>query len=142
MTFHTPSPHEENAVYTPLAEMNVTPFIDVMLVLLIIFMVTAPMLAKGMNVDLPKAAIAQPLNPKVPLVVSLDGEKRLFLGQEEVTRETLVARIKAELGEPARVVHVRGDKSANYGDIVAVLDELAAGGIAKLSLVTRVAPQP
>ena len=137
MAFNTGNTPEEGSVYTPLAEMNVTPFIDVMLVLLIIFMVTAPMLAKGMNVDLPKAASAQPLDPKAPIIIAVDGDKRIFLGKEEVPRETLVARVKAELGEPARVVHIRGDKAASYGDVVGLLDDLAAGGITKLSIITR-----
>lgn len=137
MAFNTGNTPEEGSVYTPLAEMNVTPFIDVMLVLLIIFMVTAPMLTKGMNIDLPKAASAQPLDPKAPIIIAVDGERRIFLGKEEVRREALVARVKAELGEPARVVHIRGDKAAAYGDVVGLLDDLAAGGITKLSIITR-----
>jgi biopolymer transport protein TolR len=141
MAFDTKPSGETDDLYTPLAEMNVTPFIDVMLVLLIIFMVTAPMLASGMNVDLPKAASAQPLHPKEPIIVAIDGEKRIFLGKEEVSREEIVARIKAELGEPARVVHVRGDKAAQYGDVVSLLDELAAAGITRLSIITRAAPK-
>lgn len=137
MAFNTGNHHEDGGVYTPLAEMNVTPFIDVMLVLLIIFMITAPMLAKGMNVDLPKAASAQPLDTREPIIIAVDGEKRIYLGKEEVPREALVVRVKAEIGEPARVVHIRGDKAASYGDVVGLLDDLAAGGITKLSIITR-----
>lgn len=141
MAFSSQPPGEKDELYTPLAEMNVTPFIDVMLVLLIIFMATAPMLASGMNVDLPKAASSQPLNPKEPIIVAIDGEKRVFIGKEEVPREAIIARVKAELGEPARVVHVRGDKAAQYGDVVSLLDELAAAGITRLSIITRTAPK-
>jgi biopolymer transport protein ExbD/biopolymer transport protein TolR len=142
MAFNSNAPHDEEAVYTPLAEMNVTPFIDVMLVLLIIFMITAPMLASGMSVNLPKAASAQPLEQRAPIIIAVDGQNRVFLGQEEVPRALLLARVKAELGEPARVVHVRGDTGARYGDVVLLLDELASGGISRLSLVTRSASAP
>jgi biopolymer transport protein ExbD/biopolymer transport protein TolR len=141
MAFSSQPPGEKDELYTPLAEINVTPFIDVMLVLLIIFMVTAPMLASGMNVDLPKAASAQPLQPKEPIILAIDDEKRIFLGKEEIARDKVVARVKAELGEPARVVHVRGDKAAQYGDVVGLLDELAAAGITRLSIITRTAPK-
>jgi biopolymer transport protein ExbD/biopolymer transport protein TolR len=141
MAFDTKSSGESDELYTPLAEMNVTPFIDVMLVLLIIFMVTAPMLASGMNVDLPKAASAQPLQPKEPIILAIDGEKRVYIGKEEIARDQVVARVKADLGEPARVVHVRGDKAAQYGDVVGLLDELAAAGITRLSIITRTAPK-
>lgn len=137
MAFNRNTPRDDEAVYTPLAEMNVTPFIDVMLVLLIIFMITAPMLASGMSVNLPKAASAQPLEQREPIIIAIDGERRVFLGKEEVPRVALLMRVKAELGEPARVVHVRGDRTASYGDVVSLLDELAAGGISRLSLVTR-----
>lgn len=121
----------------PLAEINVTPMVDVMLVLLIIFMVAAPMLSSGMKVDLPQAKSAQPTDPQNPIVLTIGADKKVTLGPDEIARPELVARIKAMMGAESRIVHVRGDRTASYGDIVAVLDELALNGITKLSLIAN-----
>ncbi len=110
-------------LYQPLAEINVTPLVDVMLVLLIIFMVTAPLLAKGMKVNLPQANAARPLNPKEPIVVAVGKDGKIALGSEEVSADALIDGVRAMMGEDtAKVVHVRGDKEANYGDVVSVMD--------------------
>jgi biopolymer transport protein TolR len=130
-------PDSDDELYAPLAELNVTPFIDVVLVLLVVFMITAPMLAAGMNVDLPKAAAARPLEPKEPIVISVGTEGKLFLGTEEIGRAELIGKVKAKLAGTPVPVHVRGDKAANWGDVVAVLDELAQSGVSALSIVTR-----
>lgn len=121
----------------PLAEINVTPMVDVMLVLLIIFMVAAPMLSSGMKVDLPQAKSAQPTDPQNPIVLTIGADKKITLGPDEIARPELVARIKAMMGAESRIVHVRGDRTASYGDIVSVLDELALNGITKLSLIAN-----
>ena len=86
-------------LYQPLAEINVTPLVDVMLVLLIIFMVTAPLLTPGVKVDLPKASSAKALNPKEPLVVSVGRDGRLAFGSDEVTLDTLAGAVKAKMGD-------------------------------------------
>jgi biopolymer transport protein TolR len=126
-----------DGLYQPLAEINVTPLVDVMLVLLIIFMVTAPLLAKGMKVNLPQAKAAQPLNPKEPIVVAVGKDGKIALGAEEVTADTLIDGIRAMMGEDTgRVVHVRGDKEANYGEVVAVMDKLATNGVTHIAIVT------
>jgi biopolymer transport protein TolR len=121
----------------PMAEINVTPMVDVMLVLLIIFMVAAPMLSSGMKVDLPQARSAEPTDPKNPIVLTISADNKISLGADEIARPDLVARIKAMLGEEERIVHVRGDRTATYGDIVGVLDELALNGITRLSLIAN-----
>jgi biopolymer transport protein ExbD/biopolymer transport protein TolR len=119
------------------ADINVTPMVDVMLVLLIIFMVTAPLLAAGMKVDLPQAKAAQPLNPKEPIVVIIDKNGKVALGADPVEAGDLVALIRAKMGDdPGRVVHLRGDKEAAYGQVVAVMDELASHGITHIAMVT------
>jgi biopolymer transport protein TolR len=127
-----------NDLYQPLADINVTPLVDVMLVLLIIFMVTAPLLAKGVKVNLPQASAAQPINQKDPIVVTVGKEGKVSLGADEVSPDSLVDGIRAMMGEDAtRVVHVRGDTDAVYGDVVAIMDKLATNGITHIAIMTN-----
>ena len=120
---------------SPMAEINVTPMVDAMLVLLIIFMVAAPMMSTGMKVDLPQAKSAEPTDPKDPIVLTIAADRKITIGPDEIERADLIPRLKAMMGEEDRIVHVRGDRTASYGDIVAVLDELALNGITRLSLI-------
>jgi biopolymer transport protein TolR len=130
-------------LYRPLAEINVTPLVDVMLVLLIIFMVTAPLLTPGVKVDLPKANSAKALNPKEPLVVSIGKDGRLAFGSDEVTLETLASAVAAKMGEDTtQVVHIRGDKDAAFGNVVSAMDRLRLAGIAHIAIVTAPGPKP
>jgi biopolymer transport protein ExbD/biopolymer transport protein TolR len=126
-----------DGLYQPLADINVTPLVDVMLVLLIIFMVTAPLLAKGVKVNLPQAKAAQPINQKDPIVVAVGKDGKVSLGNDEVKVDTIADAVRSVLGDDiSRVVHVRGDKEASYGDVVAVMDRLAANGITHISILT------
>ncbi|MGE0237203.1 MAG: ExbD/TolR family protein [Parvibaculaceae bacterium] len=136
MSFNLSADHDGDDL-APMAEINVTPMVDVMLVLLIIFMVAAPMLSSGMKVDLPQAKSAEPTDPKNPIVLTIGADSKISLGADEIARADLVPRIRAMIGEEDRVVHVRGDRSATYGDIVAVLDDLALNGITRLSLIAN-----
>ncbi|HTR14541.1 MAG TPA: biopolymer transporter ExbD [Roseiarcus sp.] len=130
-------------LYQPLAEINVTPLVDVMLVLLIIFMVTAPMLAAGIKVNLPKASTAAPLEASDPVVVAVAKDGAIWVGKDSVSRETLAAAVQAKLAVSNGVVQLRGDKDASYGDVVAVMDELAANGIRRIAIVSSGhAPRP
>ena len=125
-------------LYQPLADINVTPLVDVMLVLLIIFMITAPLLAKGVKVNLPQASAAVPLNQKDPIIVTIGKDGKISLGPDEVSTDTLLAGIKAQMGDDlGRVVHVRGDTEAVYGQIVAVMDQLATNGITHIAVMTN-----
>jgi biopolymer transport protein TolR len=125
-------------IYKPLADINVTPLVDVMLVLLIIFMVTAPLLAKGVKVNLPQAKAAQPLNQKDPIVVTIGKEGKISLNSDPVTAEALVDGVRAMMGDDlTRVVHVRGDTDAVYGEVVAVMDRLATNGITHIAIMTN-----
>ena len=130
------SKDDESDEFSPLADINVTPFIDVMLVLLIIFMVTAPMLATGMKVDLPKARIAQPLENQKPVVVTISAEGGLQVGDGMVGLDSLVAQVRSALNDEDKLIQVRGDVGARYGVVVEVLDLLAANGLTKIALVT------
>jgi biopolymer transport protein TolR len=123
-------------LYQPLAEINVTPLVDVMLVLLIIFMVTAPMLAAGIKVNLPSAKTAQPLETKDPVIVAVTKDGSVSVGKDSVSRENLVATVKARLADSNGVVQLRGDRDAAYGDVVSVMDDLAAGGLNRIAIVS------
>jgi biopolymer transport protein TolR len=123
-------------LYKPVADINVTPLVDVMLVLLIIFMVTAPLLASGMKVNLPTATAAQPLNPQEPIVVIVSKEGKVALGPDEVEPARLVDAIREKIGDDlTRTIHVRGDREAPYGAIVTVLDLLASNGLVHIAIV-------
>jgi biopolymer transport protein TolR len=123
----------------PMSDMNVTPMIDVMLVLLVVFMVTAPFLTTGIRVSLPNAN-AQSINGNdVPIVVHIDAEKRVFIGDIEVSADTLADKLKAiiqENGSEAKIF-VRGDKTLSYGAIMGVMGSIAGAGFKKVVLVTE-----
>ncbi len=126
------------ARYQPHAEINVTPFVDVMLVLLIVFMVTAPLLTVGVPVELPKTAAAQLVDRDEPLIVSVDAEGKIFLQETERTLESLIATLLAVRTErPDAVVYVRGDRAIAYGAVMRVMGALVAAGVTELSLVAE-----
>ena len=126
----------------PMAEINVTPFIDVMLVLLVIFMITAPLLAAGVKVDLPQARSPEVLENQKPVVLTVAPDGRVHFGEREIVRTELIAVLHAEGAARERHVHVRGDAKAGYGDIVEILDLLAMHGFTRVALVTRKAGEP
>ncbi len=124
--------------YKPLAEINVTPLVDVMLVLLIVFMVTAPLMTSGVNVDLPKASAA-PLNQDAtPITVSLNSAGKIFIGDDEVQLPDLVAKLQANAkNDPTRRIFVRGDKDLSYGRIMEVMGTVTQGGFTKVALLAE-----
>ena len=126
-----------------LSEINVTPFIDVMLVLLIIFMVAAPLMMVGVPLKLPKTAAQTIAQPHKPVVVSLDKDGHLFLGQDEASLDKLPERLAALVkSDPELVVYVRADKMIDYGRIMDLLGKVGAGGVVRLSLVAEGQPLP
>ncbi|MBY0335967.1 MAG: protein TolR [Acetobacteraceae bacterium] len=137
--------------YKPMAEINVTPFVDVMLVLLIIFMVAAPMMTSGVPVDLPRTS-AQPLNQEQePLTITVDPQGRIFLQETEVPLEGLVAQLQAiarnqQPGAPERRIFVRGDRAISYGRVMEVMGTISAGGFTRVALLAEqtnaTAPRP
>ena len=133
----------------PMAEINVTPMVDVMLVLLIIFMVTAPLLTVGVPVELPKTDAKQLSTSKeFPLTVTVDKEGKIHLGasedkNEDVTLDTLTAKLTAIATARGKTgtdeaVFIRGSKDIDYGTVAKVMARLSAAGFRKLSLVTEV----
>ena len=124
--------------YQPLAEINVTPMVDVMLVLLVIFMVTAPLLSVGVPLDLPKSKAAAITHPKKPVIVSLNREDEVFIGDDKVVRADLEARLAALAGEdPSRIVYVRGDRTVTYAALMDILGLVNRAGFGKVSLVAQ-----
>jgi biopolymer transport protein TolR len=123
---------------TTLSEINVTPLVDVMLVLLIIFMVTAPMLQQGLDVNLPVAAgTAQPdREEQIVLAVTKQGE--IFLNQTAYKLEDLLPKLRALYqARPDRAVFLRADTDVPYGTVVRVMDEVKKAGIIKLGMITQ-----
>lgn len=124
----------------PMAEINVTPFVDVMLVLLIIFMVTAPLLVTGVPVDLPESRANALEQEQEPVQISIDNDGRIFIDDEELSRGALETRLRdiaAEQNpEDPRQIMLRGDKTLDYGLIMGVMGELNRAGLNRVSLVT------
>ncbi len=124
--------------YRPMAEINITPMVDVMLVLLIIFMVAAPLMVAGVPVDLPKTTASKLAQPKKPMVVTLDAEGKLYIRDEEVTRATLVPRLQQlKAAEGDTVVYVRADRKNAYGDVMELLGRVGEVGYQRLSLLAN-----
>jgi biopolymer transport protein TolR len=123
--------------YRPMAEINVTPMVDVMLVLLVIFMVTAPMMTSGVNIDLPKTSAAPVNTDSKPLTISVDGQGQIFLQEEKLELGDLVERLKAiSDGNNDRRILVRADKDLAYGKIMQLMATVQQGGFTKVALLS------
>ena len=123
-----------------MSEINVTPFVDVMLVLLIVFMVTAPLLTAGVPVDLPKTRAPALGQDKEPLEVTVDKAGTVYLQKMAVPVDELVPKLQAIAGTGYdQRIFVRGDQTVNYGKVMEVMGILSAAGFSRLALVTNVA---
>ena len=122
--------------YRPMSEINVTPFVDVMLVLLIVFMVTAPLLTVGVPVDLPETRADAISDPVEPLVISVDRDGQIYLQDTSLEAEALIPRLRAITeNKPDTRIYVRGDKAINYGRIMEVMGRINAAGFTRVALV-------
>jgi biopolymer transport protein TolR len=124
-----------------MAEINVTPMVDVMLVLLIIFMVSAPLLTVGVPIDLPQSQAKSLDQDKEPLTVSVNNDGKVFLQNSEIPVQELVAKLKAVTdarGGAEERIYVRGDRKVNYGTVMQVMGRLSAAGFRRVALVTEV----
>jgi biopolymer transport protein TolR len=122
--------------YAPIADINVTPMVDVMLVLLVIFMITAPLLQVGVPVDLPKTSAQQVGGKDEPLVVSVNAKDEVFLGETKYEVDELATKLKAVHEEkPDQRVFIRGDKTINYGRMMQVMGIVIDSGFRQLGLL-------
>jgi TolR protein len=124
---------------SPMSDINVTPFVDVMLVLLIVFMVAAPMMMVGVPVQLPRTSAARIAQTAPPVVVTVARDGQVFLRQDPVAEYNLAARL-AELREAEAndaPVYVRGDRSVAYGDVMRVMGRVTAAGVSRVSLIAE-----
>ncbi|MCY4512150.1 MAG: biopolymer transporter ExbD [Bdellovibrionales bacterium] len=120
-----------------LSEINVTPFVDVMLVLLVIFMVTAPMLQQGIDLSLPEARSSGTPPPGDPFILKIKKNKKIYLGSQVVPLKTLSPKLAAIFkNKPHRGIYVQADKSLPYGFVARTLGEIKASGIIHINLVT------
>lgn len=127
------------------ADINVTPLVDVMLVLLIVFMITAPLLTVAVPVDLPKTNARSVSQDKEPLVITIDARGKIYLQQTQLEPEALINRLKAITGANADArIFVRGDSSINYGEVIKLMGLVTAAGYNKVALVAELptGPQP
>jgi biopolymer transport protein ExbD len=131
--------------YRPLAEINVTPFVDVMLVLLIIFMVAAPLMMVGVPLQLPRTSATSIGQPREPIIVSVTRTGEVYLGDEPVVLTQLPQRLaQLQAGNAPATVYVRGDQALAYGRVMQVIGLVSRAGFAKVSLIAEgmAAPTP
>src|SRR5438067_10509817 len=122
----------------PMSEINVTPLVDVMLVLLVVFMVAAPLLTVGVPVDLPQTQSPPITEPKEPLVITINGEGRIYIQETEIPTDSLVPRLQAITStNPDALLYVRGDRGINYGRVVEVMSLVSTAGCRRVSLIAE-----
>ena len=126
--------------YSPLAAINVTPMVDVMLVLLVIFMVAAPLLTVGVPINLPKTSAAEVQQPHKPIIVSINNSGEIFIGDDAVASTELKPRLDAlAADDPSRIVYVRGDREIPYARVMDLLGLINTTGFCKVSLLAEAA---
>ncbi len=124
--------------YRPLAEINVTPFVDVMLVLLIVFMVTAPLLTVGVPIDLPKTKAQALSQPEEPLVISVNSAGVIYIQETTVELDNLVPRLLAiTQNKPDTRIYLRGDRKISYGRIMEVMGTVNVAGFSRVALIAE-----
>jgi biopolymer transport protein TolR len=129
-------PQLSKATQTSLSEINMVPFVDVVLVLLIIFMITAPILQSGIEVDVPKTKTVREITEQ-RLVITIDKAQRVYLGNESINIHDLGARVHAQLKKPQDAVFLRCDQAVPFRIFATVVDTLRQAGITNISIVTE-----
>lgn len=120
-----------------MSEINVTPFVDVVLVLLIVFMVAAPMMTAGVAVDLPQSSAGELQTPRTPIMVSVTPDGEIFVDDEQVASSALVDAVAALAESTEDRIYVRGDTSASYGTVMDVMGTLSSAGYSRIGLITQ-----
>jgi biopolymer transport protein ExbD/biopolymer transport protein TolR len=128
---------------SPMSDINMTPLIDVMLVLLVIFMITAPLMTSSLKLDLPKAEGAKPTDAQQFVTLAIDPQGRFFWGDEQVSIETLRLRVReAAVRNPATEVQLRADKTVTYGRVAELIGVVQEGGLSRVGFVTESNSEP
>ena len=122
---------------TSLSEINVTPLVDVMLVLLIIFMVTAPMLQTGIDVELPETQHVKDVNPEEHIIISISREGFIYYGSNAINFSTIAARLKKDAKGPKDSIFLRADKDVKWNYIVSVIDAIRGAGFTEIRIDTK-----
>lgn len=133
MAFTTP----QGRTATSLSEINVTPLVDVMLVLLVIFMVTAPMLQTGIDVELPETRNVKDVNPEERIIISISRQGDLFYGSHTINLSTISQHLKKDAKGPKDSIFLRADKDVKWNYIVSVIDAIRGAGFSEIKLVTK-----
>ncbi len=133
MAFTTP----QGRTATSLSEINVTPLVDVMLVLLIIFMVTAPMLQTGIDVELPETKNVKDVDPEERIIISISREGLIYYGSEAINYANIPGRLKKDAKGPKDSIFLRADKDVKWNSIVSVIDSIRGAGFSEIKLVTK-----
>ena len=132
-------PSNRRSRITLVSEINVTPLVDVMLVLLIIFMITSPMLVSGINVDLPETTSSPLSGQDEPLVVSINSKGELYLLETKIDKKDLAQKLANIIKEKKDTrIFVRGDKNVAYGDVVNIVAEIHSAGFSKVALISNI----
>ena len=122
----------------PMSDINVTPFVDVMLVLLIIFMVTAPLLTVGVQVDLPESAADSLPDDQEPLTLSINSKGEIYIQEHQVTYQKMIPKLLAIAKNRTDTrIYVRGDKNINYGRVLEIMGTLSGAGFSKVALISE-----
>ncbi len=133
---------ERSARAAPMSDINMTPLIDVMLVLLVIFIITAPLMTSSLKLDLPKTDAATPQTAPTFIAVSIDAEGRLFFGDEALTRDQLAQRVTtAAQGNPQLEVQLRADQKVPYGQVADLIGLVQKAGLSRIGFVTEAPPR-
>jgi len=138
MAFTTP----KGRTSTSLSEINVTPLVDVMLVLLIIFMVTAPMLQTGIDVELPQTRNVNDINPEERIIISISREGEIYYGSKAINFASIAELLKKDVKSPKDAIFLRADKDVKWNSIVSVIDAIRGAGFSEIKLVTKPFVEP
>ena len=130
--------HERTVRPTPMSEINMTPLIDVMLVLLVIFMITAPLMSSSLKLDLPRSDAAKPGDNPIFVALAIDAQGRLYVGEEAISPEQLAARLlEAARRNPQTEVQLRADRGVPYGRVAELIGAIQKAGLSRIGFVTE-----
>ena len=134
---------ERNAGPAPMSDINMTPLIDVMLVLLVIFIITAPLMASSLKLELPKAEAATPSSAPASIALAIDAQSRWFVGDEMLERDAFAQRVKAAAqANPLLEVQLRADRSVPYGQVAELIGLVQQAGLTRIGFVTEAPATP